>query len=144
VTVGRLLGLVFINRLGSNYFALRCSPCPSAISCAAILGLIVGVTSNVGGYLMPIAAAILARAIRDPKDLAHARLPSSVAPAAPFICGSCPSHPVTVLGEYRTDGLLLPSLRKNAAFRIFPDQVPIDPLRSTYYQAPNCYPLLTG
>jgi hypothetical protein len=48
---------------------------------------------------MPIAAVILARAIRDPKDLAHARLPSSVAPAAPFICGSCPSHPVTVLGN---------------------------------------------
>lgn len=76
------------DRLGTNYFVQRCSPCPSAICCAAIFGLIVGVTSNVGGHLMPIAAITLARAIRDPEDLANAPLPSSVAPTAPFICGS--------------------------------------------------------
>jgi hypothetical protein len=37
---------------------------------------------------MPIATVILARAIRDPEDLANAPPPSSVGPAAPFICGS--------------------------------------------------------
>lgn len=80
---------------------------------------------------MPIAADILARAthdMADPRKRTTAKLG----------CSCCAiylwlrlSHPITVLGDYRTHGLLSLSLRKNAAHRILPDQVPIDPLWST-------------